>query len=333
MQVLSKPINPCTLSYRDYFKNNVVLSKYRLKQLKEIARENNLKISGTKPVLIDRITNIFSNTKNIVKIQSIMRMFLVKELIKCKGEALRNRKLCVNDTDFYTLEPLENLNFFEFFSYKDSNNFFYGFDIFSILTLLQKPGHSKNPYNRINIPFHATKSIAFISKIQKHICNKRDKPPVAKTLREQTMHRMKELRKNNIEKRIENLFYEIDSLGNYSSKEWIMNIGISSYIKLIRHLWDIWTMRANIPNEIKRKICPYFDPFIDGHNHINFRNRENAQNIDLVRDSCVTTMENMIYTGINDEYKQQGAIVVLTAITLISQNAREILPWLYESAR
>ena len=41
----------------------------------------------------------------------------------------------------------------------------------------------------------------------------------------------------------------------------------------------------------------------------------------------------MIYTGISDEYKQQGAIIVLTAITLVSQNAREMLPWLYDSAR
>ena len=104
-------------------------------------------------------------------------------------------------------------------------------------------------------------------------------------------------------------------------------------IKLLKNLWEIWSVRASIPPEMKRKICPYFDPFVDGQTDINFRNREHMEDSDTVRRSCITTMENMIYTGISDEYKQQGAIIVLTAITLVSQNAREMLPWLYDSAR
>ena len=38
--------------------------------------------------------------------------------------------------------------------------------------------------------------------------------------------------------------------------------------------------------------------------------------------------ENIIYTGINNEYRQIGA---MRALTLVSPNARAGLPWLYES--
>ena len=37
--------------------------------------------------------------------------------------ALYDRKICTNETDFYTLEPLENINYYYFFSYKDEEGF------------------------------------------------------------------------------------------------------------------------------------------------------------------------------------------------------------------
>ena len=225
--VLSKMHLPISLTYNDYYKNDVIMTSYRLTQLKDIARSHKLKISGTKAILIDRITTFFYKSMNAAKIQSIVRMYLIKLLVIYKGQALRNKKLCVNETDFYTLEPLENLNFFDFFSYKDNHNFIYGFDIDSILTLIKKPGQSKNPYNRLEFPFEATKCISFISKIQKNMNQEKKKASPIRTMREQTLLRMREIRRENIETRIDNLFYEIDNLGNYSSRDWISGLNIN----------------------------------------------------------------------------------------------------------
>ena len=47
--------------------------------------------------------------------------------------------------------------------------------------------------------------------------------------------------------------------------------------------------------------------------------------------ACVTIMENIIYTGINEEFKHIGSMHVLTALTVVSEDARQHLPWLYES--
>jgi hypothetical protein len=42
-------------------------------------------------------------------------------------------------------------------------------------------------------------------------------------------------------------------------------------------------------------------------------------------------MENLIYSGIDEEYRKIGALHVLSALTLVSSPARIAMPWLYES--
>ena len=42
-------------------------------------------------------------------------------------------------------------------------------------------------------------------------------------------------------------------------------------------------------------------------------------------------MEKLIYSAHTDENKNLGALYILSALTLVSQNARDALPWLYAS--
>jgi hypothetical protein len=42
-------------------------------------------------------------------------------------------------------------------------------------------------------------------------------------------------------------------------------------------------------------------------------------------------MENMIYCGIDDEYRKIGALHVLTALTNVSLEARNAMPWLFDT--
>lgn len=333
MQVLSKlSKGDDILKWSDYFKNDVNLKKYKVKELKEIAKSNKLHISGTKPVLIERIIDYFLKVKNVVKIQSIFRMYLVKMIIRMKGLALKNKSICVNDSDFYTLEPLNKINFFDFFSYCDNNNFTYGFDINSLMILFKKPGIVKNPYNRDQIPFNIIKNATIIAKINKYLFKKSKPIEIENNLyREAVIEKMKNIRNKEVNTRIEEVFYEIDSLGNYSSSSWFKDLTAELYMNLLKYLYDIWNYRANMPTTVKRKICPFFNPFLDGLENINIRNRENIENIEVMKGICLTVIENIIYTGINNEYRQIGAMHVLSALTLVSPNARAGLPWLYES--
>jgi hypothetical protein len=53
--------------------------------------------------------------------------------------------------------------------------------------------------------------------------------------------------------------------------------------------------------------------------------------IERIRELCISLVEDLVFTGIDDEYRRLGALHVLTALTLVSSAARGSLPWLYES--
>ena len=332
MQVFSKLKPPEIISWNQYYSNNVDLTKYKVVELKEILKKHKLHVSGKKSILIDRILHHFNRLRNVIKLQSFMRQKVVQKIIYMKGIALTNRKLCVNDTDFFSLEPLENIEFNDFFSYTDDQDLTYGFDINSLLVLLQKPGKTKNPYNRNEIPHNIIMNITMISKLQKCIYPvKFTSITQHTTIREDIIEKMSKIRELPEDERTEKLFYEMDLLGNYTSSSWFSNLPRNSYLNLIRYVYEFWGSRGNIPLSTKRKICPYFNPFHEGLQNINFGIRENTENISYVRKACLTVMENIVYTGINDEYKQLGAMHVLRALTMVSGDARASLPWLYES--
>jgi hypothetical protein len=125
------------IDYKFFYKNNVFLLKLKLDELKYIAKKFSLKFSGTKQVLVDRIELFFYRTKNIIKIQSNYRRYIVIRSIALRGPALKNRKLCVNDTDFVSMEPLDEIPNEMFYSYKDEKGFIYGFNISSLIQILR----------------------------------------------------------------------------------------------------------------------------------------------------------------------------------------------------
>ena len=72
-----------------------------------------------------------------------------RKYISYHGPALKNRLLCTNNFDFLSMEELTTIPKEQFFSYRDSDGFIYGFDILSIHSLIYKcNGIIQNPYNR-----------------------------------------------------------------------------------------------------------------------------------------------------------------------------------------
>jgi hypothetical protein len=47
--------------------------------------------------------------------------------------------------------------------------------------------------------------------------------------------------------------------------------------------------------------------------------------------ACVIVFENLVYSGVSDEYKTLGAFYAMSALTLVSPDARHSMPWLYEA--
>jgi hypothetical protein len=308
-------IIPSLQNYNDIFKHN-----YNIVQLKLIAKKYNLKMGGNKHELISRIFSFLYLSSYIVKIQKVFRGLLVKQYNHLRGPAVINRKLCTNSTDFITLDPIEEIPFHQFISYKDIDGFIYGFDITSLYnTMLKGDKDDKNPYNRNLIPNYIVKHIKKIIRLSKilriHI-NLRIDNSVPNISDEKV-----------IEFRTLSLFQNINALGNFANTQWFLSLNKDELIILIKELFDIWNFRAQLTVEAKYEICPFGNPF----RHFQFDYVYQEQNMNNIRKNVLKVLENLVNTGVDKDSKILGAYYVLGGLTLVNPDAATSLPWLFQS--
>ena len=342
-----------------YNKGELTIKACKLPELKTIARHYKLRITGTKPELVERIETYYKKTKSAIIIQSIFRSHLVRLSIRLRGCALKKRTICVNDSDFYTLDPLNEIEHNDFYSYVDKQSFIYGFSISSLISLFKRKGNITNPYNREKLDFKTMNEIFLLYKLnqilyptpilEKPIVNQVVQvaslpvPPSAAGGSNHTTspliipsqnniqvlpnselrERMNVIQSRPIEERIRELFMEIDQLGNYTQSSWFSNLSDRGLVHLFRYLYDIWTYRGQLTSQTKYRISSLQDPF---HGMPNLQ----SVDIDELRKHCLHVMEHMVFTGIDIEYQKIGALHVLSAMTLVSLPARHAMYWLYE---
>jgi len=301
--------------------NQLVYNNYNLTQLKIFVKHYKLKITGNKQQLLSRLYSFLYLSSHIIKIQKIFRKSLVKKYKHIHGPASFNRKICTNSNDFISLEPIEEINFHQFISYKDSDGFIYGFDINSLHNLFLKSGNEiKNPYNRNIIPESVFKNIRCLirlGKILKININLNFEDDTKKLSNEKA-----------IELRALTLFQAIDALGNYSNANWFLSLNRNQLIKLIRELIDIWNYRAQLSNQTKRNICP---PIGDPFRSLSIRFIHVEENLWNVKKVVLEVLENFVNSGIDKDSKTLGAYYVLGALTLVNSEAATSLPWLFQS--
>jgi len=140
--------------------------------------------------------------------------------------------------------------------------------------------------------------------------------------------RIVNIREQPINDRINSLFIEIDQLGNYTDSSWFTVLSHIQYTHLYRSFYDIWNFRGQISYEIKNDICPIHGPF-DGIFPDTVRHMDLSTT--ALKTACLIVFENLVYSGINVEVRKIGTLLALTALTVISQPARNTMPWLYDS--
>lgn len=441
-----------TLSHEAFYRDQVCLRKYKVSELKLLAKHHRLRITGNKPTLIGRIETHFRETVVAIRLQSVARGHAVRRAWRLRGPALawRRRNLCTNDTDFYQLEPIAEISPPEFFSYRDSEGFVYGFHLHSLMMNYHKKAIVIHPYNRGRMfdlnavtnpynrrPFdpdvvrdmfaayryvrtlfpayrmendhffrelyldfrvayrcyqrHQAERTAAMETVVvgvqrgvedgssetsawpprrarspstvvrgnnsdldsdtgSHPDNDHDgdlgvgspSPPrvssaqapiplptsSAASVIEATRRRLLEMRELPLATRIRQLFIEFDQLGNYTSSEWFTNLTRRECFLLYQQLQQQWRVRGRIPSNIKMRMCPLGDPC---YRALPTHARPSEIATEVLVDGCLWVMEQMVFSGIDDEYRKLGAFHVLTALTVVSLPARNSLMWLYES--
>lgn len=315
-------------------------SKYSVAQLKDIARQYQIKLSGTKEELFVRIYGHLKMSFHASKIQRSFRRYLFSRIDALRGPAMHNRVICNNEYDFLTGDTMQEITAAQFFSYQDKDSKVYGFDLLSIFNLMFSPvqkqhcccyentvvdtrigfnilPNSKNPYNRNPFPETVLQNVALLVLLCKlngiGITVLVDKPVVQTS--------------KTFEMVVMELFQTIDGLGNYSDSQWFLQLNPRGLLKFVRELSDIWNYRLNLSHETKRLICPpRGDPFRM------FDSMGGASvPIEEIRHNILEVMVLLVTSSSDIEYRKLGALYVLMALTLVSENAATTLPALHQS--
>lgn len=296
---------------------------FNVKQLKQIAKEYNLKLTGIKSQLISRIYTHLHLSKIIINIQKIIRGHIHRKYVNSHGPGFKNRSLCVNNFDFLSMDELTKIENKQFYSFKDDDGFIYGFDILSLYNLINKSnGVVKNPFNQQPLSPVVINNFKTLLRLSKLL-----KIKVSTKLSDITTEVSYE---KSVELRALTLFQNIDALGNYTNVQWFLTLNKNQLLTYVRELMDIWFYRANISEATQREICyPTGDPF---HRLPEPEEVEAMDNLNDIRKPILYIMEKLVNSGINNENKCLGAYYVLSALTLVNYDAATSLHWLYEAA-
>jgi len=288
------------------------MERNTIPRLKEICKQYKLKVSGNKTQLVERINKHLKETTSVKTIQRAYRRRLVQNYNYYKGYHLKPK--CVNETDFYSLDDLSDVSYEQFFAFKDVSGHVYGWDIASLWNLLvrTKPGEKLlNPYNCQPFPTDMWSSLNSVFRLSKAL-----KINVKLTVD------VDESYMNSFESKLLSTFQHINSLGNYTDHNWVLDLNMSELHRFLQELRDIWLHRAGLDNNTRNLICFHF-PFINYN--------LNLLEYDALREIALTAIMNLVYKGQTAEYQQLGAMYVLTALTMVSIPAAGSLPWLYAS--
>jgi hypothetical protein len=347
------------------------LSKKKMNELVEEIKANEMHVKGLSKLRKQNIVDILKvyYLRNFCAL--LINGFINKHLFsffsrKCKalrGNCFENKKKCINDTDFYTLEPLGNIPDNQFYCFHDEKGFYYGFNIFSFKHLLPFKGSRKkclNPYTRDvvdeSIQHTIERLIVLTTLVEPNIKDMNKEPidvsllssvvvsvrneevgshrflgnaiyPRGCYLNDDQKHVMEvliEKRKRPTNTRIEDLFYEIDLLGNYTQREWFDELSRHEYLRFFGHLQEFWNRSGNIQSSLKRDICmlnggdPFYNIIMNSH----------LLTTEQIREACLLVMENLTFTGKDDESRKMGVIYILINLSYVSENVRNSISWL-----
>jgi len=299
--------------------------KYKMDELRKLCMQYKVSRAGNKDDIIKRLYEYCKNSIMPLRIQKVARGFLHRKLINLRGPAFKKRNICTNETDFFTMDEMREIPYEQFYSYRDMDGFTYGFNILSLHNLITKEGeNTKNPYNRNSIPINVRQDIRRIVKLSALL-----KSPIDIVIKQEIVDPRKRM-----ELKILELFQTMNSYGNYANSEWFMELNHIGHIRFARELYDIWNYRAQLTNLKKYEICPpHGSPFLGTPYFTNAASNTNLVSLgyDVLLRFNVQIIENLVKSAIDIDNKTLGSFYVLTALTLVSEPARNAMPWLYEA--
>ena len=305
-----------TVYTKEEFFNLFITNKYS--NISIFTLRNNIKLLGlnkyihtkqSKPLLINDIIKLIqkeryyeNNYDKIVCVQSIVRKWLVKR-----------RYICCNTVEITSFDDIFEIPSIYYYLFNDSiSNKSFGFDIRSLLAIL-KSDYPSCPYTFRNYTDYEKNSIWNHAKIlsRNGVILEFDKLELNK---EQEM-----------EMRMKDVFHKINMLDNYSSHLWFKNMDLKELANFYTKLEDIWNYRVGMDIVEKMRILQTnngnaFMMSINTIKHI--KSKIQLQEI------LLNEIDRFITEGINRDERKLGAMLMLTGLVEVSDEAASGLPHL-----
>ena len=265
--------------------------------------------------LFESLLRSYIYVDKIVFLQKQVRQYFKDKKIRLHGPAINNRELCNNPTDFYSFDDLKEIEDKFFFSYKDTDGFIYGFHIESFINLISNDTEPTNPYTRIiidkKVKDTAVKIWQQLTK-NKEASNYTNTNPNGRSL------------KSEVRNKCLTVLQKIDMFGYQTKLDWIMELPISRARQLFKGLRNYWNYKAGLTDEVKNRIYPPGNPL----QNINIRNIERNINRYIVINNLLDFMDLLVSSGISDDDKNQGSILILLALNDVNREVGRCNSWL-----
>jgi len=251
----------------------------------------------------------------IKKIQRVWRRISPFLFIKRQGLGIYQKEKSVNTTELYSLEPIANIPKLYYFSFVDSKNNLWSFDIRSLGKIISFGDMKYNPYTR-----DAFSSIT-LTRIRNNLIwlRKRKYSVIYSEGTELTQEQL-------WSQKVLDFFMKIEAFGYYVSCEWFMNMTTEDHKKFYKTLYELWNFRLGLSAQDKLRIAPGTKPLFKYTP--DELNRQRAHAKQWWERLNLSLIEALLTRSPDKEEQKLGATYCVMGLVSISTAAAESFPWL-----
>lgn len=267
-----------------------------------------------KPPIRDERVYTRSDRVAVQKIQRFLRLHLPLYRFSKQGPAANDRSLATNDTELYSLDPVDTIPKHYFISFSEENTI-WAFDIRTIVQTMGNGFPSQNPYTRGEF----TASIK--ERIHRRIAwlRKRHYPVIHMNTDILTTEQC-------WNHKVLDIFLKIDALGYYASCDWYHKLSMAQHVAFYRTLFSLWDFRIGLSRADKERIVPQHQGLFKFH-----PDEMPTKSALWWQKNTLTLIEAFITRSSEKEQQKLGAMYALMALARVSRRAAEALPWLLEN--
>lgn len=243
------------------------------------------------------------------------RLYAPFRRYRSQGPAANALSLAINTTELYSLECVKTIPDIYRFSFSDSKQCIWLFDIRTLTHSLAKATPQQNPYTREPL------SSAIMEKLHARIAWLRSR-------KYQIVYTNTDvLTPEQIwNQHVLDFFLKIEALGYYVSSDWFHAMSIQQHAVFYERLRNLWDWRLGLSLAEKDAIVP-------GHGTL-FRIVAKEYLFKSLRwwqTASITLIERFVTGSDRREKQTLGALYVLMALTAASAEAAAALPWVADA--